>query len=284
MTNSHKDSFFQLADWDLQTTGRLENLRQNLESTPASKKLIASMIRFSQMYQPLTRGLFSTNSWTDFDGLNQERKYKRLKIHLHKKDLLKSVDGAKGKSLILTTRAHKIFYQEYPLAKLRKHKWDGVWTIVTYDLPMNLKRERDLLRRKLKTLGFGTLQQSLLVCPLPLEEPIQELIEGEKLENHVVVLTAKRVLGLTNSQIAATAWNLKVLNDLYEKLLDVLPKVKKSGGKNLLSLWRTYFLAVNFEDPYLPRELLPEGWLGEKCQRAFSRLGLPGLLKIIFGA
>lgn len=283
IAKNNKQTLAQFAGWDVKTVATLEKYALSLKSTPSTRALMTSMIEFDQMYQAVHKNIFSTNYWTDFDGLNEYRRAQRAKIQLHKKDLLKSEDGVNGKTLVLTTRAHKIFYQKYPLAALRKQKWNGIWTVVMYDLPETLRTSRDYLRRKLKNLGFGALQQSVFVSPLSLEEAVQELIEGERLNYCVVVLTAKRVLGLTNEQIASTAWNLKELGALYTKLLEVLPKVKKSRHKKLLGQWRTYFLAVNFEDPYLPFELLPDDWPGEKCKKEFQKLGLPGLFKVIFG-
>lgn len=271
------------AQWDVKTINTLRGYVASLESTPSSKALISTMIEFSHMYKDINKGPFSNNFWTDFNGINEYRRAQRAKAYLYKKDLLKTADGANGKTLVLTTRAHKIFYQQYPLARLRKQKWNGTWTVVMYDLPLNLKTERDYLRRKLKQLGFGCLQKSIMISPLPLEDAVQELLEGESLETYSVVLTAHRILGLTEREMAVAAWNLKVLSDLYNKLLEVLPKVKRTRNSDLLDQWRAYFLGVNFEDPYLPFELLPNDWPGEKCKKEFTKLGLPGLLRTIFG-
>jgi len=272
-----------LGRWDVKTINTFRSYILSLGSTPSSKALISTMVEFPQMYQDVNKNPFSTNFWTDIEGVNESRRALRSKIHLYKKDLLETVDGVNGKTLVLTTKAHKIFYKEYPLAQLRKQKWNGEWTLVMYDLPVNSKTARDYLRRKLRRLGFGCLQQSVLVSPLPLEDAVQELVEGERMENNVVVLNAKRVLGLTNSEISTRAWNLDMLANLYSKLLEILPEVKKAKNNKLLDEWKTYFLAVNFEDPYLPFELLPQDWPGEKCKKEFAKLGLPGLLKIIFG-
>lgn len=279
---SKPQTLSEVAGWDTKTAARFADLVLNLKSTPSTRTFVASLIEFSQMYRDVKKNIFSTNFWTDFDGINEYRRARRTKIQLYKKDLLKTADGAHGKTLVLTSRAHKIFYQEYPLSQLRHKKWDGVWTLVMYDLPEKLRTARNLLHRKLTHLGFGALQQSIMISPLSLAEAVQELIEGEELKEYTVVLTAKRILGLTDEEMASTAWNLKELNDLYAKLLEVLPKVKNRRGQKLAEEWRTYFLAVNFEDPYLPFELLPSNWLGEKCKKEFQRMGLGGLLKTLF--
>ncbi len=275
-------SLVQFAAWDEKTSKLFGNYLLSYESTPSSKLLLSSMIKFEAMYRPLKPGPFHVDLFNVIDGLNEERSARRARIYLNKKDLVKVSGKGGGKSLVLTTRAHKVFYEDYPLAALRKYKWDGFWTIVTYDLP-NLKRnDRDYFRRKLKGLGFGCPQESLYVCPLPLSKPLRDLVEGERLGDFVWVLRAETVMGLENGEVAARSWNLAEFNDLYAKLLAVLPLVKKSRNKELLLQWQRYFLSLDLADPYLPGELLPADWQGEECRKAFSRLGFFGLLRSIF--
>lgn len=277
-------SLIEFANWDVKTARLFKYYLLDYENTPSSKLLLTSMIKFEEMYKPLKRGPYHFEMFDVLDDVNEERAAKQAEIYLYRKDLVK-IRGERGnKSLALTTRAHKIFYQEYPLAELRSKKWDGFWTIVAYDLP-NIKRgDRDYLRRKLKDLGFGCPQESLYICPLPLADALRQLVEGERLEEYVWVLRAETVLGLPNKEVAKRAWNLGELNDLYSKLLESLPKIKKSGNKGLLKEWQNYFLALDLGDPYLPFKLLPDDWQGERCREEFSKLGLFGLLKSIFGA
>lgn len=270
-----------LANWDVKTIQDFNNLQISLDATPSSKMLISSMIKFEEMYQPLAKNPRSFDPFGKLEGINESRRAQRARTYLHHKDLLKSADTGGGKKLILTTRAHKIFYQEYPLAKLAKLKWDGNWTIVMYDFPETRHGDRNYFREKLMDLGFGLAQQSVLVSPLPLQNAIQELVDGEKMDKFVWVLTAQRVLGLSNKEVAATAWKLTHLNDLYSKLTAILPIVKKRGS-HFVSDWRKHFLAVSLSDPCLPDELLPGDWQGETCRKEFIKLGLPGLLQLIF--
>ncbi len=127
-------------------------------------------------------------------------------------------------------------------------------------------------------------QESLLVCPLPLETAIEDLVEGEKLSDCVWVLKAERVLGLENVEVAKRAWNLEKINGLYGKLLEVWPRVKVSKSKGLKSDWERLYLSVDLVDPYLPFELLPEDWLGEKCRKQFYGSGFLNSLRNIFDA
>lgn len=271
-----------LAGWGVKTIETFDELNLGYQQTPSTKRLINSMIKFADMYNPLVPGTFHVDTFNVIEGKNEYRKGLRARIYLHKKDLIKTADGKGGKRLVLTSRGRRIFYEGYPLAKLSKQKWNGDWSLVTYDLPNRLKTKRDHLRRRLKNLGFGCPQESLYVSPLPLSGALREFIVGENLEDFVWITKAQRVLGLENREISQKAWDLQKLNDLYEKLLAVLPKVKKINDSDLTRQWREHFLAVDNSDPYLPRELLPENWRAGDCKKAFSRLGLPGVLKIIF--
>lgn len=274
---------WQLDKWDVKTVKTFANLILSYQQTPSTKRLINSMIKFEEMYNPLVPGPFHVDIFNTIEGKNEYRKGLRVRIYLNKKDLIKTVDEKGVRKLVLTSRGRKIFYQEYPLAKLRQQKWDGFWTIVNYDFPNLQKTDRDYFRRKLKSLGFGSPQESVFVSPLLLSGALQMLVEGERFENFAWVVKAQRVLGLNNREVAKKSWNLQNLNDLYEKLLDVLPKVKKINDQKLSQNWRLHFLAVDNADPYLPKELLPEGYQADACKKAFSHLGLPGLLQIIFG-
>ena len=272
-----------LANWNAAICKSFDDLLASYKVTPTSKSVLNSMIKFEGMYRDVNPGLFSTNFWTDFGGINEERRGKRLRTYLAKRDLIKTVSEGGEKEIVVTTRAHKIFYESYPLAQLRKQKWDGTWTVVTYDVPEPKKTEREYLRGRLKDLGFGCPQDSLYVCPLHLEEPLRELIEGEELTDYVWVISATRVLGLDNKDVAAKAWNLNHFNELYTALLEALPKVKRARNKKLISEWREYFLALDSADPYLPRELLPDGWLGEKCKKEFFKMSRHNLLSLLLG-
>jgi len=277
-----QEKLHEFAKWDVKTIQQFQRLLLNYEQTPRSKALTQSMIKFEGMYKPLTKNPFSVDLFGTLDGINEEREGRRMKAYMYSKDLIKSVDESGGKKLVLTTRAHKIFYRDYPLAYLRSQKWDGTWTIVVYDFPEQLRGTRNYLREKLKSLGFGIPQESIMVSPLPLSQPIKELVDGENVENYAWVLNAKRVLGLSNAEVAAQAWSLDLFNDLYTKLVEILPQVKKSRKRGLLEDWRKCFLSVDSADPYLPFELLPKNWQGENCKKEFAKLGLRGLLKSIF--
>lgn len=267
------------ARWDIKTTNLFEEYLRKYERIPSYKKVLSTMIKFEDMYRPFTRRRSIMGS---LDMINEARQLKRAEIYMNRRDLINTFDSAKGKRIVVTSRGHKIFYKNCPLAQLRKKKWDGVWTIVMYDFPEKIRGRRDFIRRKLKDLGFGQAQISILVSPLSLEEEIRKLIEGEKLEDFVWVLRAEKILGISDQEIAQRAWPLEEINMLYKKLLKSLRKAKQNKG--FMDQWRGYFLAVNAADPYLPVELLPKEWQGYDCEKEFLKTDFLALARALFRA
>ena len=250
------------------------------DALPSHKKVLSTMIKFERMYRPIYKRPGYPDPFGHIRATNEWRRLKKAQVLLNKRDLIDTFDDVRGKRLVVTSRGHKIFYKDYPLAKLRDKPWDGVWTVVMYDFPEKKRVARNAIRRRLMRLGFGCPQISILISPLPIEEPIQKLLEGEDVAEEVWTLRAERILGMENREVARKAWPIvEELNILYAELLDVLPRVRKN--KNLWEEWRTYFLAVNAADPYLPFELLPKNWWGEKCEKEFVKLGPAGFFKIL---
>jgi len=274
------------AEWDIGTIKKLINYTSTYETIPNYKKTLNSMIRFSEMYRPIIKGGKYIDVFGTLTSTNEHRSIMRAQVYMNKKDLLNTFDKKTGRKLVVTSRGHKIYYEDYPLSKLRDRGWNGIWTIIMYDIPIRMNYERNNIREKLKKLGFGSPQQSILVTPLPLYEAVQELIEGEKVENYTWVLRAKKILGMGDREIAKKSWPLNELNDLYQKLNDVLESIKslkqRKKKEELTEEWKYYFLSVNSVDPYLPKELLPSDWQGYRCERKFIKLGSVGFLKALF--
>src|SRR3990167_1919218 len=140
------------AGWDAKTILLFRQSLTAYEAVPLSKRFVNSLIKFDNLYPELKPRPFQVDYLGTLRGLNEYRRARRVKAYLAKRDLVKTFDQDGGKRLVLTSRAHKIFYQDYPLARLRKEKWNGTWTLVSYDFPEKLKVSRGFIRRKLTHL------------------------------------------------------------------------------------------------------------------------------------
>lgn len=73
--------------------------------------------------------------------------------------------------------------------KNTKEKWDGLWRVVSFDIPEKYRNGRDALRIKLRKIGFYKLQQSIFITPYKCEEELRDLVKYFKLEKYVRIGT-----------------------------------------------------------------------------------------------
>jgi len=72
-------------------------------------------------------------------------------------------------------------------------KWDGMWRVVTFDIPEKKKAARNALRSKLKELGFSQLHKSVFVYPYPCLDEVQFIEEIFNISPYVNFIEAKTI-------------------------------------------------------------------------------------------
>ena len=101
--------------------------------------------------------------------------------------------------------------------------WDKHLYLISYDIPESKKPERDNLRRLLKTLGCGLLQESVWLTPY---NP-KEILENFVVKNDLIGLVLVSDLGKDgsigeedNRGLVARVYRLDQLNRRYGEFLD----------------------------------------------------------------
>lgn len=59
----------------------------------------------------------------------------------------------------------------------QRQKWDGKWRIIVFDVLENRRQIRDLLRNRLKWLGFKELQKSVWIFPYNIRGEIEQILD-----------------------------------------------------------------------------------------------------------
>lgn len=89
----------------------------------------------------------------------------------------KKVDDKKYQILLTTDGELKTYNYKIPHLKISiQKKWDGKWRMIIFDIPEKFKIARDILRERLKLLGFIQLQKSVWVHPYPCWSELKELV------------------------------------------------------------------------------------------------------------
>lgn len=171
---------------------------------------------------------------------------------------------------ITTWGKTKLVYS-VPLARYTGKKWDGVWRLISFDIPEKEAKQRKWLRGKLKELGFGMLQESLWVIPHDLGQAFEEFIEHENLKDYIIVWEGKRIFGEDEKELAKRVWKLDNLAEKYFHFINKWQGFIKDEGevKKRKGGWEEEYFSLLENDPGLPKELLPENWPFKKARQLF---------------
>ena len=98
-----------------------------------------------------------------------------------------SVRNGKTYLQITDTGNKKIKEMESESIKIEMSKsWNGVWTVILFDIPEYQKTARDALRRKLKDLGCYQYHKSVFVHPASCGDEIDFVAEFFEIGRHVI--------------------------------------------------------------------------------------------------
>jgi len=173
----------------------------------------------------------------------------------------------KGKPVLrLTSQGNEKWIREFPLFHLAQGRWDGLWRIVSFDIPEQLKGRRESLREKIERIGMGRLQESLYITPFDFGTDLQEFVQAHGLTDFVVVFEANHTFGEDSKALAWRVWKLKELQERYTKLLEQYRELESADARKKHALQVNYE-QVLLEDPLLPRELLPDDWVGWEARK-----------------
>jgi len=170
--------------------------------------------------------------------------------------------------------------------KLWSRPWDGRWRIVLFDVAEEKRLQRKRLRRSLRQLRFGYLQNSAWISPDPLER-LHERIAGSAVDAESLLLFEGRPAGGESDQdLVAGAWDFVALRELYgqwSRIADAVPKGGPDARPRIIAwaaseraIWRRAVL----RDPFLPDVLLPAGYPGRAAWSRRVRL-LTGIGRLL---
>jgi DNA-binding transcriptional regulator PaaX len=98
----------------------------------------------------------------------------------------------RGKSKLLHMRIQQ---RSHTWHSEQIQKWDGTWTVCTYDIPEEHRPTRDALRYQLKTFGWFQLQKNMWIYPFSSTDMVEILQEDPVARAHMVVWSGRIQLG-----------------------------------------------------------------------------------------
>jgi len=179
---------------------------------------------------------------------------------IHKNSFKRAIYNARHKGYL---QRKKDYYEITKLGKKRlqqiipqyqeKRPWDGKLYLITYDIPEEKKRKRDILRGKIQPTGV-----------------LLDFIKERKLVGLVLISDLKEggfIGGKKAPDAVNRVYKLDDLSEQYRKICQPYYDKKINDNQFVFD-----FLAILKKDPQLPFELLPANWWGEEAYRLYKKI------------
>jgi phenylacetic acid degradation operon negative regulatory protein len=159
----------------------------------------------------------------------------------------------------------------------------GSWTVLWHQIPEDRRLERSRLARRLRFLGFGSVQDSVWVSPHDHSDEVTELLAELEVADFAVLFEAAVGAGASAGlpAMVARAWDLTGLAERYESFVAEFSPYTRASARAHLSdseafLIRTrlvhLFRGFPFLDPELPEDLAPLGPARSRAVATFHDL------------
>lgn len=119
-----------------------------------------------------------------FSGKVDYGVYLTLLLRLERRGLIRILKDKKGKPFELTKEG--VLKALFLKARMPvRGPWDGKWRMLVFDIPERARKYRDELRLLLKQNGFKQVQQSVFLCPWPLNPAAVQYVKETGLDKYI---------------------------------------------------------------------------------------------------
>lgn len=217
-----------------------------------------------------SRGVYK--AFTEANDILEKVNHRSLAATWHqifKKNLLTYKKRQNLYSPQITEYGKKRMEETIPSYK-KVRPWDKKIYLITYDIPEDARGKRNKLRLFLLHINSKLLQESTYINIYNPRKLISDFISNHKIPGMITISDIGQDGGIGEATIQdflVRVYSLEKLNDMYEDFI----KNAKSKSSSYVNLLFEY-LSILKNDPQLPFELLPKGWLGDKAHVHYVEL------------
>jgi phenylacetic acid degradation operon negative regulatory protein len=135
-----------------------------------------------------------------------------------------------------------------------------LWTALWHAIPEERRLERARLARRLRFLGFGSVQDGMWISPHDREREVVSLIDELQVGAYTGVMVGRPAAGLDFAALASRAWDLDALDSRYRAFIDEFSSAPDAADEHeafhLRSRLVHVFRRFPALDPELPDELI----------------------------
>ena len=135
-----------------------------------------------------------------------------------------------------------------------------LWTTLWHAIPEERRLERARLARRLRFLGFGSVQDGMWISPHDRESEVVSLVDSLDVGAYAGVIVGRPATGLDFGALASRAWDLDALDSRYRAFIDEFSSASATRDEQDAFRLRTRlvhaFRRFPALDPELPDELM----------------------------
>lgn len=130
-------------------------------------------------------------------SIDKRKSLTKAFYNLQNNKLIKKSKRANRVFFSITPKGQSVFIKRYikEIKIAKQPKWDHTWRVVIFDIPIDKNNERDILRDRLKHLGFFQFQKSAFIIPFPCQKELETILEYYGLSNYVTYLETQKISG-----------------------------------------------------------------------------------------
>lgn len=173
----------------------------------------------------------------------------------------------------LTERGYDELCLEFPFFRFVKQEWDGLWRVISYEIPEKKRDMRDRLRRSMRGWGLGPWHRSFWVTPHPIIENLRMLVYGKEEEKFIHAFESTHIFG-KREHLVEKVWSISTLEKKYRNILGHWHELLSSQKKPSEKLTKIIDLYVDLirNDPGLPKSLVSHRWIGFEAFSLFKEI------------
>jgi phenylacetic acid degradation operon negative regulatory protein len=151
-----------------------------------------------------------------------------------------------------------------------------LWTALWHAIPEERRLERGRLARRLRFLGFGSVQDGMWISPHDREREVVALIHDLGVGGYAGVMVGRPAAALDFRALVSRAWDLDALDERYRGFVDAFSSATVGTDEHEAFRLRTRLVHVfrRFPalDPELPDELMRAPRFRAEAVALFHRL------------
>src|SRR3989344_152171 len=114
----------------------------------------------------------------------------------------------------------KGFYRlclDFPSFRYLKDEWDGMWRIISYEIPEQKRHLRDRLRREMEGWGLGPWHRSFWMTAHPVISTLRDLVYGKEEAQYIQAFESTHMFG-DMDVLVEKVWGKTELEKQYKEL------------------------------------------------------------------